>query len=61
MEELRRLREENGAEEKKSIEKRKVYGRKLYRKEKCMEKQSIKVCEDLQKGEKYPWISFRYL
>ena len=34
---------------------------KVQRKEKYMEKQSVKICEDLQKDEKYPQIGFWYL
>ena len=35
--------------------------REVQRKEKYMEKQSAKICEDLQKEEKYPWTGFWYL
>jgi len=34
---------------------------KVQRKEKYMEKQSVKICEDLQKEEKYHWTGFWYL
>ena len=51
------MREESGVEEKK-VESRR---RKVQRKEKYMEKQSVKVYEDLQKEEKYPRTGFWYL
>jgi len=35
--------------------------RNVQRKEKYIEKQSVKTCEDLQKEEKYPRTSFWYL
>ena len=35
--------------------------RKVHRKDKYMEKQNVKVCEDLQKEGKYPRIGFLYL
>ena len=35
--------------------------RKVQRKEKYMEKQSVKICEDLQKEGEYPQTGFWYL
>ena len=34
---------------------------KVQRKEKSIKKQSVKICEDLQKEEKYPQTGFWYL
>ena len=36
-------------------------GRKVQRKQKYMEKQSVNICEDLQKEEKYPQTGLWYL
>ena len=35
--------------------------RKIQRKEKYVEKQKVKVWEDLQREGKYPWSGFLYL
>ena len=48
--EPKRLRKESWAEEEKITEK-----------ERCIEKQKVKVCEDLEKQGRYPRTDFWYL